>query len=79
MRIRLITDTYNPYFDDGAGIYVEALARDLSELGHHVSVATTTGLRGLESLALQEESVSPDLSVFGSYPLHLYRSFVKRS
>jgi glycosyltransferase involved in cell wall biosynthesis len=72
MEICLITDTYNPYFDGGAGIYVENLARELSRSGHKVAVIATTEFRDLGSLRFREEKITPNLSVFRFYPLNLY-------
>jgi glycosyltransferase involved in cell wall biosynthesis len=72
MRICLITDTYSPYFDGGAGLYVEDLARELSQIGDHVTVVTTTEFRGIRTFSFQQQNVSPNLSVFRMYPLNLY-------
>jgi glycosyltransferase involved in cell wall biosynthesis len=72
MRICLVTDTYSPYFDGGAGLYVEDLARALSQIGNHVTVVTTTEFRRIRSLSFQKQNISPNLSVFRIYPLNLY-------
>lgn len=72
MKICLITDTYNPNYDGGAGIYVETIAREMVKAGHYVSIISTKSFDGLKSLCFQEEKKSSHFSIFRFYPLNLY-------